>query len=66
LDYGFDDQFADIPAAASRFSRLLSELRVSHVFEVYAGNHTNRVAERLESHVFPFFSAKLIAARTEN
>jgi S-formylglutathione hydrolase FrmB len=63
IDYGVDDQFADIPAAVPEFSRLLAELRVPHVLDVYAGNHTNRVAERLESHVLPYVSKKL-AART--
>jgi S-formylglutathione hydrolase len=61
IDYGIDDQFAHIPTAVPQFSRVLGELRVPYVLEVYVGNHTNRVAERLESHVLPFFSKVLIA-----
>jgi S-formylglutathione hydrolase len=62
MDYGIDDQFAHIPTAAPLFSRVLGELRVPYVLEAYAGNHTNRVAERLEFHILPFLSKALTDA----
>ena len=54
IDYGIEDQFADVPAATRALSAKLAELRIPHRFEVYRGNHRNRVAERLETVVLPF------------
>jgi enterochelin esterase-like enzyme len=41
----------------------LKELGVAHGFEVYEGNHGNRVKERFESKVLPFFSKNLKGGR---
>jgi S-formylglutathione hydrolase len=32
---------------------------IPHMFETYEGDHNGRIAERLETKVFPFFSANL-------
>jgi hypothetical protein len=32
---------------------------VEHTFELYEGDHGNRVPSRFESHVLPFFSDNL-------
>jgi len=32
---------------------------VTHTFETYEGDHTNRVVERIEMKVLPFFSNSL-------
>jgi S-formylglutathione hydrolase len=37
----------------------LTRLGVTHTFETYEGNHTNRVPERFEKKVLPFFSENL-------
>jgi hypothetical protein len=37
----------------------LTRLGIVHTFEVYDGNHTNRVRERFEAKVIPFFSQHL-------
>ncbi len=37
----------------------LTRLGVKHVFETYEGDHTNRVRERFETRVLPFFSQNL-------
>jgi enterochelin esterase-like enzyme len=37
----------------------LTQLGVRHTFEVYDGDHMNRVAERYLEHVLPFFSEQL-------
>lgn len=37
----------------------LMRLGVTHTFETYEGNHTNRVPERFEKKVLPFFSENL-------
>src|SRR5262245_43001281 len=60
LDVGDEDGLAP---ANRQLDAALTRLDVLHVFEVYSGNHGNRVAERFESRVLPFFS-KLLAAPT--
>ncbi len=39
---------------------LLESNGVPHLFEIYQGNHVNRIAERVETKVMPFFSANLV------
>ena len=39
--------------------RILTDFGVMHTFETYEGDHTNRVAERVEMKVLPFFSNSL-------
>ena len=40
---------------------VLARLDVPHTIEVYDGDHGNRVRERFEMHVLPFFSRHLTA-----
>jgi hypothetical protein len=37
----------------------LTRLGVTHGFELYDGDHGNRVAERFQSKLLPFFSQQL-------
>jgi S-formylglutathione hydrolase len=39
----------------------LTRLRIPHSYEEYDGDHTNKVRERIEMHVLPFFSKNLAA-----
>ena len=39
----------------------LTRLRVPHAYEEYDGDHTNKVKERIERNVLPFFSKDLVA-----
>jgi len=39
----------------------MSAFGIPHTFETYEGDHGNRIAERLEQHVLPFFSKQLSA-----
>ena len=39
----------------------MTRLRIPHGYEEYDGDHTNRVRERIELHVLPFFSKNLAA-----
>ena len=59
IDYGLDDQFSHIPIATPAFAQALTDARVPHTLDVYAGDHRQRVHERLASKVFPFFAAML-------
>jgi enterochelin esterase-like enzyme len=37
----------------------LTRLGIAHTFETYEGDHTNRVQQRFQESVVPFFSANL-------
>ena len=50
----------DVMLQASRnMDQILRDYGIEHTFEVYDGDHTNRVPERVETKVIPFFSANL-------
>jgi len=38
---------------------VLDKYRITNSFELYQGNHTNKVADRFQNHVMPFFSRNL-------
>jgi S-formylglutathione hydrolase len=58
---GFDagTQEASISATARALHETLDRYGITHAFEIYEGNHINRVAERIEKTMMPFFSANL-------
>jgi enterochelin esterase-like enzyme len=39
----------------------LTGLREQHYYEEYEGDHTNKVRERIERNVLPFFSKNLVS-----
>ena len=47
LDIGLQDRVFPI-AGNQPFDRLLTDLSISHSFEIYEGTHTSRIAERLD------------------
>jgi enterochelin esterase-like enzyme len=55
-EVGLQDGLA---AANRQMDRQLGDLGVTHTFETYEGDHTNRVIERIEQKVLPFFSNNL-------
>jgi enterochelin esterase-like enzyme len=40
--------------------QVMTDFGISHVFETYEGDHTNRVPQRFEEKVLPFFSNNLV------
>jgi enterochelin esterase-like enzyme len=56
LEVGTMDGLA---ASNRQLDSLLTQLGVQHTFETYEGDHTNRVVERVEMNVLPFFSKSL-------
>jgi hypothetical protein len=48
-------------ASNKQLHEALTRLRIPQVYEEYDGDHTNRVRERLERNVLPFFSKNLVA-----
>ena len=58
FDCGINDdpEFID---ANRNFSAALNDLGITHVFEEHDGDHSNKLAERIETKLLPFFSAYL-------
>lgn len=59
FDSAFGDQFAHIPVATAAFSDSLEAHGVPHVYEVYAGDHRNRMRERMATVILPWISERL-------
>ena len=59
FDAGASDGLADIPVNVRALDSTLTRLGIRHFAEVYEGGHGNRIRERLERVVFPFFSRSL-------
>jgi S-formylglutathione hydrolase len=57
VDAGTQD--TGIAGTVKILDAVLSQYGISHVFEIYEGNHINRIGERLETKVLPFFSSNL-------
>jgi len=58
MDVGLADNLA---ASNKLMDDSLTRLGIKHAFETYEGNHGNRVKERFETKVLPFFSENLKA-----
>jgi enterochelin esterase-like enzyme len=56
MDVGLQDGLA---TSNKEMDASLTQLGIPHKFETYEGNHTNRIKERYESGVLPFFSENL-------
>jgi S-formylglutathione hydrolase len=56
MDIGTKD---GLLASNKELDQALTRFAITHGFEEYEGDHTNKVAERIEQHVLPFFSDKL-------
>lgn len=57
FDAGTRDE--GIAAAIKVLDAELNKYGVKHFFEIYEGNHTNRIAERIRKNMLPFFSKNL-------
>ncbi len=55
-DVGTQDTLA---ASNKQVDQIMTDFGVKHTFETYEGDHTNRVKERFELKVLPFFSNNL-------
>ena len=56
IDVGLQDPLL---GSNQRLHEALTRLRVPHYYEEYDGDHTNKVRERIEWNVLPFFSKNL-------
>jgi S-formylglutathione hydrolase len=53
------DKDASIAGNVRLFDQILSDYAISHIFEIYGGDHTSGVADRLEKKALPFFTNNL-------
>jgi enterochelin esterase-like enzyme len=58
LDVGDED---GLEASNTQFAAALTRLGVEHGYEIYAGNHGNRVGQRFIENQLPFFEQQLAA-----
>jgi enterochelin esterase-like enzyme len=56
IDVGTKD---GLRASNEELDQAMTRFGVAHTYEEYDGDHTNRIAERIEVHVLPFFSRTL-------
>ena len=49
----------NLSAGNKQLSAILTQYDVTNTFELYNGDHTNRIAARVETKVLPFFSNHL-------
>jgi S-formylglutathione hydrolase FrmB len=59
FDAGDQEQFGGILPSVQALDQLLTSYGIVHVAEVYPGDHINRIAERLQSKVLPYFGEHL-------
>jgi hypothetical protein len=57
LDAGADDR--QIAATVKDLDQILNNYKIEHFFEIYEGDHVNRIGERIVTKVLPFFSKNL-------
>jgi len=60
LEVGTQDTLA---ASNRQLDESLKKFKIAHTFETYDGDHTNRVPQRIEEKVLPFFSSNLSSAK---
>ena len=63
IGVGLRDQFLHIPPATLEFAQRLGAERIPHRLDVHAGDHRERVAERLETIVLPWIVGRLDSER---
>jgi hypothetical protein len=56
FDAGSRDAFPDIPLAARELSIALTRKGVGNTFEIFNGTHGDKIRERIETRMLPFFS----------
>jgi S-formylglutathione hydrolase FrmB len=56
MDVGLQD---GLITTNEQLAKVLDSYGVAHTYETYEGDHSNRVAQRVEEHVLPFFSQHL-------
>jgi S-formylglutathione hydrolase len=63
FDVGMQDESV-LPASVKALSDVLTQFDVAHTYETYEGMHTNKIGERIENKVLPFFTNNLSFTQT--
>jgi enterochelin esterase-like enzyme len=58
IDIGTNDRLL---ASNRKLHQAMTRLKIAHYYEEYEGDHTNRLGERIERNLLPFFSKNLAA-----
>jgi len=58
VDVGLQDQFG-FAGQNKQLNQIMTDSGIMTTFETYEGNHTNKIPERIETKVLPFFSKNL-------
>ena len=64
FDAATQDVFVDILPSCKEFSQALDNLKIDHTFEVFAGEHADRFADRCQTVILPFFLTCYSLGRT--
>jgi S-formylglutathione hydrolase FrmB len=59
-DVGLQDGLA---GQNKQLDQMMTDFGIMHTFETYEGDHTNKIPERIETKVLPFFSKSLAAKK---
>jgi S-formylglutathione hydrolase len=62
VDVGLQDQFG-FAGQNKQMSQMMTDSGIMPTFETYEGNHTNKIPERIETKVLPFFSKTLASKK---
>lgn len=57
FDAGNEDR--NIAATVKDLDQIFNDYKIDHTFEIYDGDHVNRIAERIETKLLPFFTKNL-------
>lgn len=59
---GFDASDRDQPIASNIkiLLQVLDNYKIGHTYEEYQGDHINKIGERIETKMLPFFSKNLV------
>jgi S-formylglutathione hydrolase FrmB len=58
FDVGNQDEAVQ-PASVKALDELLTRFDIAHTYETYDGMHSNKIGERIETRMLPFFSSNL-------
>ena len=61
VDVGMNDYYQWIVQGSRHFAQLLEKADIPHAFVEHDGGHEDRLRERVENHLLPFFSERLVA-----
>lgn len=59
IEYGQQDEYAWVPRGCQYLSQLMHSARIEHTLLVFQGGHFDKLSQRIEGYMLPFFSKEL-------